>query len=228
MLINCTVGEKGPANALDDKLVSLVHVAMIAAGGHAGDAQSIQYYEELAKQHNVKTCAYLSYPDKENHGLEVMPMSTDELIRALDEQLENFSKVECVRFHGALYHQMNRSAELAEIIADWLKEKGIKEVISPYRSMLHKACSQNAIMTHYEAYANRSYSSMNVGLELISKDQTNSVIDDIDAVVKQVRKMKQGAIEIDGQIFLMEVETICVDRQSDNILEVLQAILKVL
>ena len=40
MLINCDMGERGPAHPGDLRLLEAVHIANIACGGHAGDAQS--------------------------------------------------------------------------------------------------------------------------------------------------------------------------------------------
>ena len=41
MLINCDIGERGVAHSIDDKLMSMIDIANIACGGHAGNKESI-------------------------------------------------------------------------------------------------------------------------------------------------------------------------------------------
>ena len=64
MLINCDIGERGIGHNIDDTLMSMIDIANIACGGHAGDVKSVEYYRKLAKQNGVKVTAHLSYPIK--------------------------------------------------------------------------------------------------------------------------------------------------------------------
>ncbi len=222
MLINCAIGERGVAHAVDDQLISLIHIADIACGGHAGDKNSINYYKDLSKKHDVKCAAYLSYANENTQ------VSHEELISSLEEQAAAFGPMECVKFQGDLYFHLNRSVELAEQVVNWLRKMGVKEVIAPYRSMLHKLCTENSIRTIYEAFADKKYTSMNVGLELMSRSQIGSTLENIDDIVRQVRKIRQGVVVINDQNHPIEAETICVDSTSEHAIETVKALLKIL
>ncbi len=228
MLINCDIGERGARHNVDDELMSLIDIANIACGGHAGDAESIKHYQDLAKKHGVKISAHLSYPDKENFGREKLQISREELMASLDEQIEAFGEVEVVKLHGALYNHANRSPELAEDLAVWFKKVGVKEVLTPHRSMLHKACNAHSIAVLYEAFADRAYTNMTVGLELMPRDQLGAVLENIDDIVRQVRRLKNGTIQINGQNFLIEADTVCIHSDSPQALEAVKAISKIL
>ena len=228
MLINCAIGERGAKDEVDDALMSRIDLATIACGGHAGDKESVSYYQELAQKHGVKTVAYLSYPKKEKLSKDVTSITHEELLGFLDEQAELFGPMQRVKLQGELYNHANRSVELAEQLALWLKNKDVKEVLTPYRSMLHKLCSDQGIAALYEAFADKKYTSMQLGLELSSQDQIGSEIKNIDDIIRQVRKMKQGAVEINGQNFLIEAATICVDSSAPQVVETVDALVKVL
>jgi len=225
MLINCAIGEKGAGDKVDDTLMSLIDIATIACGAHAGDAQSIKYYQDLAQQHNVKAAAYLSYPDVD--GVDEADRNRV-LMDSLEQQARTFGKMQCVKFQGELYKHLNRSVDLAENVVDWLKQMDVDEVIAPYRSMLHKVCSEHKMQVTYEAYADKSYSSMSLGLELMSRDQVGSNIDNVDDICRQVRKMKQGVIEIEGHNYLIEAETLCLDSHSPQAVQNVEAVKKIL
>lgn len=228
MLINCAIGENSAKDVTDDALMGLIHIACIACGGYAGDENTVSYYQKLAAQNGVKAAAYLSYPDKEHFGMEDMALSDEQLLHALEEQAARFGAMECVKFQGALFTQLNRSAELADLIVGWLEQKGVRQVIAPYRSMLHKACAQASIEVIFEAFADKVYTSMTIGMEPMSSKQIGTTIEDRDKIVRQVRKLKQGVVQIDGQNFLIEADTVCVDRSSAQVLQTVQAILNVL
>jgi UPF0271 protein len=224
MLINCDIGDKESIPSVDDELISFIDIANIACGGHAGDTNSIKHYQELAQQHGITTTALLSYPDRENFGQRVMSISNDGLITALEKQLEAFGSAERIKFHGALYAQSNRSAELAGLLAQWFHKIGTKEVITPYRSMLDKTCSEQGIPVMHEAFADRSYANMTLGLELMPRDQIGAMIDNVDDIVRQVRKMKNSVIEVNGENYLIEADTVNVDTHNPLALQAVKAL----
>jgi UPF0271 protein len=228
MLINCAVAERGVANVIDDAILPLIDIATIACGAHAGDEASIKYYQELTAKHGVRAAAYLSYPNQNVLPEGKSSLSHDEVMEALEEQALRFGPMKLVKFQGGLYGHLNRSAELAERVGNWLSEKGVEEVIAPYRSMLHKACIEQKIPVLYEAYGDRHYNDMNVGLELMPHDQLGALLENIDDVLKQVRKLKMGVIVVDGQNFLMEAETVCIDTYAADAIDKLHAIKKIL
>ena len=226
MLINCNIGYQDFESDIDERVISSVDIINIAS--HKDNKDKTQHYQELAQKHDVKVSALLSYPKENERDNTFQAISTEDLIASLEEQLLGFEAITCVRFHGRLYDHANRSAELADHLAAWLHDKGIKEVIAPYRSMLHKACTHYSISVLYEAFADRTYKGMNLGLELMSKDHIGSTLEDIQSIVRQVRKLKNGTIEIDGHNYLVEVDTIHVTADSKQRLKIIEAISAIL
>jgi len=67
MLINCDLGECLIPNP-DADIMSLIDMANIACGGHAGDDESMVKTIKLAKENNVKIGVHPSYKDQANFG----------------------------------------------------------------------------------------------------------------------------------------------------------------
>lgn len=228
MLINCAVGEKGVADKQNDALMHHIDIAAIASGAHAGDKESITYYKDLANELGVKIAAYLSYPNKASLESEASVITSEQLMASLQDQLELFGDVTCVKFQGPLYQYLNRSAQQAEVVVRWLKEVGIKEVIAPYRSMMHKMCSEFKLACLYEAYADRAYQQMRVDLELTPQNQLGDTLNTLEDIVRQVRKLKNGVVEVNKQNYLIEAETICLDGSVEDAIEKIEAIKAIL
>ncbi len=222
MLINCEIGATDKGYAQDEQVISMIDIACICCMDDGCSQAHLQRYMKMAAAHGVKVAAYLGVNEDIN-GRDMKALFT-----CLDEQWENFIGFECVKFKGDLYHYANRSAELAEELALWLKNRGVQEVIAPYRSMLHKACNNENIAVYYEAYADIAYTKMQMGLELMSRDHLSDEIRAIDDVRRQVRAIKRGSIEIEGVNYLIEADTISVNMATEDALEKIEMIAGIL
>lgn len=224
MLINCDIGERGTAHPVDDALMQYIDIANIACGGHAGDEESIAHYKALAEKYGVKVTAHLSYKDKENFGRKVLDISVEALLVDLEEQASRFGDMVSVKFHGALYNQANIDPMLAEALVQWLLEKEVKEILAPYGGMMQKAANQLGLNVIHEAFADRAYTHTAYGVQLMPRSQEGAVLESIEDVVRQVRKMRHGSVEIEGKHYLMEADSVCVHSDSENSLEMVKAL----
>ena len=84
--INADIGE-GYNN--DKNLFPLISSCNIACGGHAGDNESIKNSIILAINHNVKSGAHPSFPDRLNFGRKFMKISEKDLQQSLSSQINS-------------------------------------------------------------------------------------------------------------------------------------------
>lgn len=237
MLINCDIGERGPAHAIDDQLMAYIDIANIACGGHAGSEQSVDYYYSLAKKSGVKPSAHLSYPDPKNFGREVMNIDNKTLLKSLDQQYKLLDEVKTLKFHGALYNEANVNRRLAQVLMRWAKSVGFREVLSPHNSEITRCClnaaaaedssnvnSSDQIKVIHEVFLDRQYIYQNNKLCLMSRKQPNALITNTDNAIKQYQNFINGILVIDEKKYKIESDTGCIHSDSDNALELIRAI----
>ncbi len=218
MLINCDIGERGVAHVIDDKLMSMIDIANIACGGHAGNEESVMYYVSLAKKNHVKITAHLSYPDVANFGRKVLDISERELLKSLDEQYALIANVEAVKFHGALYNEANINKDLAILLLQWLENNQIKEILTPSNSLLNILNSNIKVI--HEAFLDRSYIIKDDKLQLSPRSLPNAVITDPDLALKQFKDIKNGQLLNQK----LKADTLCLHSDNIKAIEILEAI----
>jgi 5-oxoprolinase (ATP-hydrolysing) subunit A len=121
--INADLGEspESLANGADFELMRHITSASIACGGHAGDAWTMEWTLELAKELGVAAGAHPGYPDPANFGRVKLDITAAKLETSLRGQIEALARVgdklgvrlKHVKPHGALYHAVNRHHEVA-------------------------------------------------------------------------------------------------------------------
>ncbi|MEA1919978.1 MAG: LamB/YcsF family protein [Campylobacterota bacterium] len=224
MLINCDIGERGVAHEIDDALMADIDIANIACSGHAGDAESIAYYLDLAQQFQVKATAHLSYKDRANFGRKVMPISTKQLLHDLDAQYALISSLKSVKLHGALYNHANITQALAITLASWLRKSGITEVLTQHNSSFDIACQDQGIHVFHEAFLDRRYIFQDNQLKLAPRSQDNAVIHDVNLAKQQYDDFKKGYVNIDNKSYPLKADTLCIHSDSPSALSILKAI----
>lgn len=243
MLINCDIGERGVAHEVDDQLMRNIDIANIACGGHAGCKDSAEYYYSLAKEHDVKASVHLSYPDQKNFGRVVMDIDDKALLKSLDQQYKLLSEIKILKFHGALYNEANVNRELAELLMNWAKSVGIKEVLSPEHSEVSRRAEDTLFAEGFspaegsipvedsattkiihEVFLDRRYVYLNNRLSLKSRKEPDALIVDVDEAVKQYQNFNHHFLVIDNKEYSIKADTGCIHSDSDNALELIRAI----
>ncbi|MGQ4005686.1 5-oxoprolinase subunit PxpA [Francisellaceae bacterium CB300] len=226
LLINCDLGERGVAHQVDDQLVKYIDIANIACGGHAGDQESVDYYTNLCNKNNVKITAHISYPDKENFGRKVIEINDNSLLKSFDEQLALFDAIQAIKPHGALYNELNKNSELAELFVNWCIKNNINEIVTSPFGVVGQLAQAQDISILKESFVERGYMlDENKNPTLIPRGMPNAEIDSVDEALKQFEQLNNSFIDIDGKNIAFNSETICIHSDSSIALELAQKLL---
>ena len=127
--LNADAGEGEPA---DRALIPLLDRVSIACGGHAGGERSMRTAVALAARHGVRVGAHPGYPDRARFGrvsLALPPAAVGRLVVAQSRRLAILAAVrglrlDHVKLHGALYHDVSRDPVLAAAVARAIRRLG--------------------------------------------------------------------------------------------------------
>ncbi|RNL91429.1 5-oxoprolinase subunit PxpA [Sinomicrobium pectinilyticum] len=225
--LNCDVGE-----GLDNEhlLMPYISSCSIACGGHAGDRGSMQRVADLAVKYKVGAGAHPSYPDRENFGRESIKMEEGELMKCVQRQvvtLENVLRekripLHHIKAHGALYNDMARKTDIAEIfLSALISYRERVPLYVPYNSEIAKLAVARGFRIIYEAFADRNY---NNDLSLLSRKEKKAVILDKEKVLRHVLFMaKEGKVRTsDGSEVKIRADTFCLHGDNAHAVEILK------
>jgi UPF0271 protein len=216
--LNCDMGELDDARH-EAALMQHITSANIACGGHAGDEGTMERTTRLALERGVHIGAHPGYPDRANFGRIEIPMSPEEIERAVCEQIERLDavvrrlggKIVHVKPHGALYNFAVHNATIARAIghgvAKWNPEVPIfglaaSPMLDVWRGM--------GLQVAGEAFADRRYE---LDGTLRSRKFADALITDpAEAAAQAVRLAKQGT-----------AQTICVHGDTPGSVNILKA-----
>ena len=199
-LLNIDLGEL-PGE--DEQLYALAHLANIACGGHAGDADSMRRALELCERHGTLAGAHPSYADREGFGRKALDVSPEVLRAQVAEQCgqlvalarERGVPVRHAKPHGALYHAANASPVLARAVVDGVVEALGTEVtlVGPGKGALREAAQASGLAYAREGFADRG--TLPDG-SLIPRGQPGAVLTDVaKARENTVRLATGGAVD---------------------------------
>jgi UPF0271 protein len=191
----------------------LIDMANIACGGHIGDDESMINAIKLALKHNVKIGVHPSYQDLPNFGRLSHNLADNELFDLIYHQvfhfknlcLQNGAKLEYIKPHGALYHDINRQKSVLNIICQVIKSIDTKLflVVQAGNEAHFKKFENNQNGGFLrEVFADRAYN----GTQIIPRNEQNSVLDNANNIIKQYRRFAQEKS--------FKIDTICF--HSDN------------
>lgn len=225
--INCDLGE-GIGN--DALLMPFLSSCNIACGGHAGDAKTMKHVADLAKKYDVKIGAHPSFPDRDNFGRTIIEMSSSDLYKSLEKQINSLIevlqsinlKLHHVKPHGALYNLASTDKKTAQIIVSVMK--GIDDnliLYAPYQSMISKIAFTDGLKVMYEGFADRNY---NEDLTLVSRQNKDAIIYNSEQVFEHVFKMiSEGKVKTKNGVEVgLKVNTICMHGDHKNVVENLE------
>lgn len=213
--INVDVGEGIDNEAL---LMPYISSCNVACGGHAGDIETMRNVVQLAKQHDVKIGAHPSFPDSANFGRVKLTMTSNDLFRSLEHQINNLELIlkeadadlHHIKPHGALYNLAAVDHKTAEVIIAVIKRvsKPVK-LYAPYNSVIASLALQHQIPIMYEAFADRNY---NLDLTLVSRQENNAMIYNEDNLFTHVYNMitTQNVKTIQGNNVAIKADTFCI------------------
>ena len=232
MDLNADLGERPGAEAEDEALMRWITSANIACGGHAGDDQTMAIAVRAALVHGVRVGAHPGYPDRENFGRRVLPMTEFEIaetverqVRALAEVAASFgAEVAQVKPHGALYNLAARDATVARAIAagvaGWRRDVILVGLAG---SAMMGAFREAGFRVAAEAFADRRYEADG---SLRSRALPGAVIEEPEAAAEQALAVAlAGRVRaVDGSAVEVAADTLCVHGDTPGALAIAAAV----
>ena len=216
----------------EEQLMPYINAANIACGYHAGDAATMEYVMTLCSKYGVHIGAHPSFPDKENFGRTAMQLPLADVYTIVTEQLKiinakakrNAAKLHHVKPHGALYNMAAKDAALAITIAQAVKDFDASLIYYGLSgSVMISEAEKLGLKTASEVFADRSYQADG---SLTARYQPGALLNDKDAVVKQVLKLvrENKVTAITGETFFIQADTICIHGDGAHAVEFAKAI----
>ena len=171
MKLNCDLGESFGHYSLGQDLdvIPNIHMANVACGFHAGDANIMAQTVAAAVQHNVIIGAHPSYPDLQGFGRRNMDVNPEEVCQMVIYQagaLQGFchaagTSLSYIKPHGALYNTMMVNDDLLggviKATAAFGPEMKLMVQATPNWQHHHKLADNYGVELLWEAFADRSY-----------------------------------------------------------------------
>jgi UPF0271 protein len=213
--LNADLGEGGNH---DSALLALVSSANISCGAHAGSEANIRAALQTAKQHGVRVGAHPSYPDRDNMGRKVMPMSAQQLEESLLQQLTHLRNlasdlsvtIAFVKPHGALYNQAAQDLTLATQVANTIRQFDASlTLVGLAGSQLLRAGQRAGLRTCAEAFVDRAYQDNG---SLVPRSSVGAIIEDTELAMQQALNIIscQRVQTHDGKVIPMAADTLCI------------------
>ena len=236
--LNCDMGESygSWSTGNDAVLLDYVTSANIACGFHAGDPATMHKTVQLAIEKGVAVGAHPSLPDLQGFGRRAMNISPDEAYDLIVYQvgaLAGFAralggKLSHVKPHGALYNMAVTDKNLAQAIAEGVKDIDPTLVLFGLASSeLVRAGEDAGLTVANEVFADRTYQANG---SLTPRSQPNAMIRDVDASIEHVRRMvEDGKVRsLQGTEVPVRADTLCIHGDEPTALDFVLKIRKAL
>jgi len=215
MDLNCDMGELADVE-LEEALMRSVTSANVACGGHAGDAATMERTVRLARQYGVAVGAHPGYPDRANFGRVEMPLSAEQIARAVAGQIRALADIAGelthVKPHGALYNVAAKDAGVARAIGEGVALVGGELVLVGLAgSAMLEVWREMGFRVAAEGFADRRYEPNG---SLRSRQFADALITDPEqAAAQALRLAREGG-----------AETICVHSDTPGSVRILAAV----
>jgi UPF0271 protein len=228
--INCDLGEG--ENHLDCEndalLMPYITRCNIACGGHAGNELTMKLSVKNALKHNLIIGAHPGYPDRDNFGRVSINISFECIEASVLKQIFNLQKIvkelqlklEHIKFHGALYNDIENNPQLAKKVADMIFEHyPTLCVICLADGLLMENCVKKNLNFLQEAFIDRRYL---INKKLSPRAMQGSVIENQELAIEQAISLAfHKPIEtIDKHWITLNAETLCLHGDNNSSLEI--------
>ena len=218
--MNCDMGESFGAYQIgaDAAIMPFITSANIACGFHGGDPGVMRETVALAKQHGVAVGAHPGLPDLVGFGRRTMDLSAQEVYDCVVYQVGALAAtaaalgvtMQHVKAHGALYHMGAGHHDLAQAIANAVRDVDRALVFFALPgSHLVTAGEKAGLKVANEVFADRNY--MPDGT-LVSRKRPDAHVPKTEDVGRRaVRMVREGNVRsIDGKDITLRADTICI------------------
>jgi 5-oxoprolinase (ATP-hydrolysing) subunit A len=216
----------------DFALLDYIDSTNIACGWHAGDPERMKNLVAAAIQKNVFIGAHPSLPDLLGFGRREMAITPNDAYNYVLYQvgaLQAFiraqgGKLHHVKPHGAFYNQAAKDINLAQAIAQAIKDLGDGLILYGLASSCFVAAAQKVgIPLWQEVFADRRYTREGY---LVPRTQANAMIETEDEAVEQVLRMANEGevIALGGSVVKVQADTLCIHGDSPSALDFVRKI----
>ena len=235
ILLNCDMGESYGAWRMGDDAhaMPLIDQANLACGFHAGDPLTMQRSVALAVAHGVSIGAHPAFPDLAGFGRRHLACSAEEVQALVLYQLGALQafcqvagvRVEYVKPHGALYHDMlgNDQTLQAVLRACARFRQGLPLMVQalPDNQREQHLADAAGVPLLFEAFADRAY--LPDG-RLAPRQQAGAVHLTAESILAQAIAIsrQQAFADIHGQPLLLKADSLCVHGDNTESLAVLR------
>ena len=235
ILLNCDMGESYGAWRMGDDAhaMPLIDQANLACGFHAGDPVTMQRSVALAVAHGVSIGAHPAFPDLAGFGRRHLACSAEEVQALVLYQLGALQafcqvagvRVEYVKPHGALYHDMlgNDQTLQAVLRACARFRQGLPLMVQalPDNQREQHLADAAGVPLLFEAFADRAY--LPDG-RLAPRQQAGAVHLTAESILAQAIAIsrQQAFADIHGQPLLLKADSLCVHGDNTESLAVLR------
>jgi 5-oxoprolinase (ATP-hydrolysing) subunit A len=231
--INVDMGEDFALYRLgdDQRIAPHVQLANVACGFHASDPVIMSRTVRLAKDHMVKVGAHPSLPDREGFGRREMKLSPEELRDAFIYQigaLKGFLDLHGVPLnhvkpHGIVYLMAARDAALASAMCEAAEAFHVP-LFGIAGTETQRVARERGLPFLCEYFADLEYDDR--GGLIITRAKP---FDPERAATRLARALEEGVVEtIGGHRVPIEFQTVCVHLDTPNVVEIAQALNRVL
>ena len=224
--LNADLGESFGAWRMGDDagVMPWISSANIACGFHAGDPLIMQRTVALCLEHGVAIGAHPSLPDLQGFGRREMHISPDEVYAQTLYQIGALHAVACaggarlhhVKPHGALYNMAARDRELADAIANAIRDFNPTLILVGLAGgALIDAGRDAGLAVQREGFCDRRYRADG---SLVPRSVQGSVIEKVDDAITQAISIatRGEAVADDGTTVHIEADTLCVHGDRAN------------
>jgi 5-oxoprolinase (ATP-hydrolysing) subunit A len=233
--LNADVGEAETAEAAarEAALLPLLTSVNVSCGAHAGTALLIRQTILAAGRAGLAVGAHPGYADRANRGRiplsltrsDVRQLVLDQLARLLLIADDCDVRVTHVKPHGALYNQAARDEDLAQAIADTVREVSpALRLVGLAGSALLTAGERAGLQVVGEGFADRRYRSDGT---LVPRTEPGAVVEEAAAAAEQALAIATlGTVTaVDGRTRVpVAARTLCVHGDTPAALEMARAI----
>jgi UPF0271 protein len=212
--------------------LSLVSSVNLACGSHAGDPLVIKRFAAAAAAREVAVGAHPSYPDLQGFGLREMAMAPAELAATIQFQvaaMDGFvrlsgTRMQHVKFHGALYHKANHDPDTARTCAAAVAEYDRALIMFALPgSVLERACLEAGLPVAREAYIDRAY---HADGRLVPRSRADAMVtDSAEAARRAVQMVRDGVVEsVEGRLVEVFPDTLSLHSDTPNAVAMMAAV----
>ena len=202
---------------LDASIIAIVTTAHIAAGGHAGDASTMDASVAACLEHGTRIGCHPSYVDREGFGrrhVDLAPRVVAEQVATqvatLDEMAQRAGgRVESVKPHGQLYHDLSVDRELLAEVCAFLDAEMF--LVLPAASPALDHARSRLLRGVAEGFCDRRY---DVDGTLLPRSRPDALIDDPARAANQALDLATRGLAAQGTV--AQVDSLCVHSDSPS------------